>query len=122
MSRIKGRDTWPEKKVRSILHKMGYRYQLHRKDLPGKPDITLVKYKTVIFIHGCFWHRHQGCKYCYTPKSNKEFWLDKFNKNIERDKKNTHALEQMGWQVLIIWECETRNDDNLIKKFRQELS
>ena len=109
MSRIRSKDTTPEKTVRSLLHKMGYRFRLHRKDLPGKPDIVLPKYKTVIFVHGCFWHRHENCKYASIPKTNTEFWLDKLNKNVERDKKNQAELKKLGWKVIVIWECEIIN-------------
>ena len=88
MSRIRGSDTKPELLVRSLLHRMGYRFRLHRKDLPGRPDIVLPKYRTVIFVHGCFWHRHKGCKYAYTPKSRTDFWQNKFQGTVERDKRN----------------------------------
>ena len=113
MSRIKSRDTSPELKVRSILHSSGYRFRLHRKDLPGKPDIVLPKYRTVIFVHGCFWHRHLDCKYAYTPKSNIEFWEKKFTANLERDWRNTEFLEQDGWTVKVVWECQTKNEVKL---------
>lgn len=115
MSRIKGKNTKPEMIVRSALHKSGYRFRLHRKNLPGKPDIILPKYKTVIFIHGCFWHRHQGCKYCYTPKSNVEKWQMKFQDNIERDSKVQSQLKQMGWEVIVIWECEVKSGQYIEK-------
>jgi DNA mismatch endonuclease, patch repair protein len=108
MSRIKSTNSKPEIVVRSLLHCMGYRFRLHRKDLPGKPDIVLPKYRTVIFVHGCFWHRHLNCKYAYSPKTRKEFWNNKFLKNIERDNLVKRSLEDIGWKVLIIWECETK--------------
>jgi len=113
MSRINSRDTSPDLKVRSILHSSGYRFRLHRKDLPGKPDIVLPKYRTVIFVHGCFWHRHLDCKYAYTPKSNIEFWEKKFTANLERDWRNTEFLEQDGWTVKVVWECQTKNEVKL---------
>jgi DNA mismatch endonuclease (patch repair protein) len=119
MSRIKGKNTKPEKVVRSLLHRIGYRFRLHRKDLPGKPDIVLPKYKTVIFVHGCFWHRHKGCKYAYIPKSRQKFWNKKFQGNIERDKEHQKELQKQGWKVIIIWECEVRNIKklgNILKK------
>lgn len=122
MSRIKNRDTKPEITVRSLLHRMGYRFRLHRKDLPGKPDIVLPKYNTVIFVHGCFWHRHKNCHFAYTPKSNITFWTEKFEKNIRRDAKNKAELENLGWNVRIIWECEANNQKNLkgiIQKYLQ---
>lgn len=105
MSRIRGRDTKPELIVRSLLHKMGFRFRLHRKDLPGKPDIVLPRYKTVIFIHGCFWHRHEGCKFAYSPKSRVDFWQSKFSCNINRDVIVKNKLEEAGWKVIVIWEC-----------------
>lgn len=110
MSRIRSKNTKPEVIVRSLLHKMGYRFRLHRKDLPGTPDIVLPKYKTAILVHGCFWHRHQGCKNCYSPKSRTSFWEKKFNDNTVRDKKNIDALKLLGWRVLLIWECEVKHD------------
>lgn len=106
MSRIKGKNTKPEMAVRSMLHKRGFRFRLHRKDLPGIPDIVLPKYKTVIFVHGCYWHRHPGCKKAYTPKSRMDFWNKKFCENVERDERKIKELVNLGWQVLIIWECE----------------
>jgi len=96
MSRIFSANTKPELAVRSLLHKMGYRFRLHRKDLPGKPDIVLTKYKTVIFVHGCFWHRHDACQYAYTPKSRVKFWKEKFEGNIERD-----IRKKMNWKLLV---------------------
>ncbi len=115
MSRIRGKDTKPELRVRSQLHRMGYRFRLHRKDLPGRPDIVLPKYDTVIFVHGCFWHRHKGCGACYTPKTRPEFWKKKFGGNIRRDRTNINLLRKQGWKVLIIWECETDSDGKLQK-------
>lgn len=109
MSRIKGKDTKPELIVRTLLHRMGYRFRLHRKDLPGKPDIVLPKYRTVIFVHGCFWHRHKGCKFAYIPKSRVEFWQKKFKENVQRDKKKQAELKKAGWKVIIIWECQVNN-------------
>lgn len=116
MSRIQGKDTGPEKKVRSLLHRMGYRFRLHRKDLPGKPDIVLPKYKAVIFVHGCFWHRHKGCRLAYTPKSRKEFWKKKFEDTMLRDVRNKKLLKRQNWKVLVIWECQTRNLQMLAKR------
>lgn len=115
MSRIMSRDTKPELIVRSLLHKKGYRFRVHRKDLPGRPDIVLPRFKKIIFVHGCFWHRHDGCRYAYTPKSRVDFWQDKFNQNIKRDKEVQDALLQLGWQVNIIWECETKKFEPLAK-------
>ena len=115
MSRIRSKNTKPEIIVRSVLHRMGYRFRLHVKALPGKPDIVLRKYNTVIFVHGCYWHRHKGCKYTYNPKSRTEFWQQKFNQNIERDNKVARELKALGWKVIIIWECEPQDLDKLRK-------
>lgn len=120
MSRIKSGNTKPEVLVRSLLHRMGYRFRLHRKDLPGKPDIVLPKYKIVIFVHGCFWHRHQGCKYAYNPKSRVEFWQKKFKENMERDKKNQKELGDSGWNIMLIWECETKDIEMLVERLKNE--
>ena len=116
MSRIHSGDTKPELIVRSLLYQLGYRFRLHRKDLPGKPDIVLSKYKTIIFVHGCFWHRHEGCKYAYMPKSREDFWKKKFKSNIERDKLVKQQLFEMGWKVHIIWECELSDLESVVKK------
>jgi DNA mismatch endonuclease (patch repair protein) len=121
MSRIKGQDTEPERIVRSMLHRMGYRFRLNRKDLVGKPDMVLPKYKTVIFVHGCFWHRHHNCNLAYTPKSNKEFWDKKFKSNVKRDRYVKTELEKQGWHVIIIWECELRSCDILSDRIDNEL-
>lgn len=106
MSRIRGRNTAPEKQVRSALHRAGYRFRLHRQDLPGRPDIVLPKHHTVIFVHGCFWHRHKNCRFAYTPKSRVRFWQDKFQSNVERDRRNVRALRALGWRIMTVWECE----------------
>jgi DNA mismatch endonuclease, patch repair protein len=113
MSRIISKDTKPEKVVRSVLHKAGYRFRIHCGNLPGKPDLIFPKYKLALFVHGCFWHRHENCKYCYTPKSRLEFWNKKFIKNVQRDEFVKRKLEEIGWHVFIIWECQT-NDHNII--------
>jgi DNA mismatch endonuclease, patch repair protein len=110
MSRIKGYNTRPEMTVRSFLFKNGYRYRLHDKKLPGKPDLVLPKYKTVIFVHGCFWHDHEGCKYFVVPKTRTDWWLEKINSNIHRDQRNMALLENMGWKYLEIFECELKGD------------
>lgn len=122
MSRIRGRDTKPEIAVRSLLHRMGYRFRLHRADLPGRPDIVLPKYRAVIFVHGCFWHRHTGCRFAYTPKSRRKFWQQKFQGNRRRDRRSTTALARLGWRVLVIWECETRGAKTLAVRMRRELT
>ena len=110
MSQIKSSNTKPEIIVRSFLHNAGLRFRLHNKNLPGRPDIILKKYNMVIFVDGCFWHRHKGCKYCYTPKSRKKFWNDKFEKNIERDKVVNESYDSIDWKVIRIWECEINEE------------
>lgn len=121
MSRIRSKNTRTETEVRSLVHSMGFRYRLHRKDLPGKPDIVLPKYKTVVFVHGCFWHRHKGCKITTTPKSNTEFWKEKFAYNVKRDIEHQKKLKEMGWKVLIVWQCELKNKEDLASKVRRFL-
>ncbi|BCL62792.1 very short patch repair endonuclease [Desulfomarina profundi] len=121
MSRIKNRDTKPEIIVRSLLHRAGYRFRLHRKDLPGKPDIVLPRYKTIILVHGCFWHRHEGCRYAYYPKTRVDFWQKKFRQNAKRDQKVQNELLKLGWKVCVVWECETRKPEILISKLQQIL-
>lgn len=106
MSRIKSSNTKPEIAIRSLLHKTGFRFRLHRKDLPGKPDIVLPRYKTVIFVHGCFWHRHKNCRFAYEPKSRRDFWESKFKANVSRHITVENLLVEMGWKVVVIWECE----------------
>ena len=123
MSRIRSRDTAPELAVRKVLYRMGYRYRLHSAIVPGKPDIVLTKFKSVIFVHGCFWHRHPGCKFAYTPKSREEFWTKKFEANVRRDEVVKKQLSESGWRNLIIWECETKSSDiieNLLRGFLGE--
>ena len=116
MSAIKSKNTKPEIKVRKVLHSMGYRFRLHSKDLPGSPDIVLPKYKTVIFVHGCFWHRHENCKYASTPKTRKEFWNKKFTENKKRDSEIQEKIKILDWRSVVIWECETKNMENLRDK------
>jgi len=114
MSRVKGRNTTPERIVRSLLHKNGYRFRLHKKDLPGNPDIVLAKYKSVIFIHGCFWHQHKGCKKAKIPEQNRSYWTKKFGRNKKRDEKALKKLNENGWKVLIIWECEIKKGEQFL--------
>lgn len=108
MSHVKSKDTKPEVMVRQFLFAQGFRYKLYRKDLPGKPDIVLPKYKTVIFINGCFWHGHSDCKYATIPEANHDFWLAKISGNIERDKSNYAKLHELGWNIIEIWQCELK--------------
>ena len=118
MSMIKGKNTKPEMLVRSVCHEMGLRYRLHRKDLPGKPDLVFPKHRLCIFVHGCFWHRHPGCKYAYTPKSRLDFWLPKLARNVERDLAAQQALQALGWRVAIVWECHTKDREFLRNEIR----
>lgn len=109
MSRVRSKDTTPELRVRSLVHRAGYRYRLHVNGMPGKPDLVLPRYRTAILVHGCYWHRHPGCKQATMPKTNVEYWEKKFESNLARDKRDQKALIQGGWKVLVIWECQTRN-------------
>lgn len=115
MGRVKNSNTKPEKKVRSVLHKLGFRFRVNRRDLPGSPDIVLPKYRTVIFVHGCFWHQHPGCRKAKRPKTRVAFWNAKLDRNIERDRENQGALESSRWRVLVIWECQTIQENSLIR-------
>lgn len=109
MSKIHSKDTKPELTLRKALFARGFRFRVNYAKLPGKPDIVLPKYKTVIFVNGCFWHHHEGCKYAYTPKTNTEFWVDKITSNVMRDKVNKQKLSVLGWNVITVWECEIRH-------------
>lgn len=110
MSRIKGKDTKIEVEVRKYLFSKGYRFRKNDKRYPGKPDIVLPKYHVAIFVHGCFWHRHEGCKDATTPKTRTEFWLEKFDKNVKNDRIKQEKLRELGWKVIVIWECEIKKD------------
>lgn len=122
MSRIQGKNTKPELIVRRVAHALGYRFRLHRRDLPGSPDLVFPRLGKVIFVHGCFWHRHRGCKYSYSPKSNMAFWEKKFLRNIERDRDVVKKLRKLGWAVLVIWECETGDQSALVSRLSSFLS
>jgi DNA mismatch endonuclease (patch repair protein) len=126
MRRVRSTDTVPERRVRSLLHKLGFRFRLQRQDLPGKPDIVLPKHRTVVFVHGCFWHRHQGCPHAATPASRQEYWLPKFKRTVERDRKNHEEFGKRGWNVIVVWECETRDvtklESRLLRLICHELS
>jgi DNA mismatch endonuclease, patch repair protein len=118
MSRIRGKDTKPELVVRSLLHRMGFRYRLHVRTLPCCPDIVLSRWRSIVLVHGCFWHRHRGCNLAYTPKTRGEFWKKKFRDNVRRDRNGQNALLKLGWRVLIVWECEIQDIANLQRKLK----
>lgn len=126
MSRISGKNTTPELIVRKYLFSQGFRYRINDPRLPGKPDIVLPKYRTVIFVNGCFWHGHTGCRYFVWPKNNEKFWKDKITGNVQRDQRNRRLLAEQGWRVIVIWECELKKSvasktlEELVQKFRME--
>jgi DNA mismatch endonuclease (patch repair protein) len=121
MSRIRATNTSPEIKVRSLLHRMGFRFRLHSRKLPGKPDIVLPRLKTVIFVHGCFWHRHAGCRFAYTPKSRHEFWRKKFESNQARDREVRKLIGRAGWRVIVVWECQLSKPNLLQRRLNRLL-
>lgn len=121
MSLIRGKDSSPELKLRRLVHGMGFRYRLHVKDLPGKPDLVFPSRRAVIFMHGCFWHRHPGCKLARMPKSKLDFWRPKLEGNRERDLRNQEMLKKLGWHVLVVWECEVENIEKVSNKVREFL-
>ena len=121
MARIRGKDSVPELFVRCLIHKMGYRFRLHRRDLPGTPDIVFPGRRKVIFVHGCFWHRHSDCRKSYMPKSRVDFWQQKFSENKARDIRALKALKALNWSVLVVWECEAREDAMLENRITQFL-
>lgn len=116
MKCVKGKDTSPEKIVRSALHRAGFRFRLHRADLPGKPDIVLSRYRTVIFVNGCFWHQHPGCRKATIPEDNSEFWQKKLSATMKRDEKNQRELRDLDWHVVVVWECE------ILKSFEETMN
>ena len=120
MANIRGRNTRPELAVRRAAHGLGLRFRLHRRDLPGSPDLLFPGRRTAVFVHGCYWHRHNGCKYTYTPKSNVEFWVNKLQTNVARDIRTKQELEARGWNVVVIWECETKSNETLIEILTSE--
>lgn len=122
MARIQAKDTKPELLVRRLIHGLGYRYRLHRKALPGTPDLVFPSRKKVIFVHGCFWHRHEGCNFATMPKTRVAFWKKKFDSNVHRDLRVQEELDLLGWQSLIIWECETKSLENLAKTVHEFLN
>lgn len=116
MSRVSGRDTLPERKVRSVLHRLGYRFRIHVHGLPGNPDIVLKRHKRIVFVHGCFWHGHKGCAKSKRPTTNVDFWNPKLDKNIKRDILVRKQLRELGWQVLVVWQCQTNDELKLRSK------
>ena len=121
MSRIRGSDTSPERLVRSLLHRMGYRFRLHQRNLPARPDVVLAGRRTVILVHGCYWHRHAGCRFAYTPKTNREFWEAKFEENVARDTRQRRELYDLGWTVITVWECETKELTTLAERLEASI-
>jgi DNA mismatch endonuclease, patch repair protein len=119
MSRVKAKDTTPELRVRKIAYALGYRFRIHRRDLPGTPDVVIPKLRLVLFVHGCFWHRHTGCVRATTPRSNYEFWRRKLDRNVERDEQAMSDLAAKGWDARIIWECETKDAVALAVRLRE---
>lgn len=122
MSRVRGSNTKPEVQVRSFLHHLGYRFRLHQRGLPGRPDIVLPRYRTVIFVHGCFWHQHPGCSKATLPGTNAEEWAAKLNRNVERDKENLGTLQALGWKVATVWECDLKTTAAVISSLSQVLT
>lgn len=121
MAQIRGRDTKPELAVRRAAHALGYRFRLHRRELPGSPDMVFPARRKVVFVHGCYWHRHPGCRLAYTPKSNVTFWTAKFDRNVSRDEEAQARLIELGWDALTIWECQTTDDSRLKRLLREFL-
>ena len=122
MSKIRGQNTLPERKVRSLLHRLGYRFRLHDRRLPGKPDVVLSRHKVAVFVHGCFWHRHPGCRFAYEPKSRQDFWERKFDNNRERDKRTLASLKVLGWRPIVVWECELAEPARLARRLKRAIS
>ena len=118
MARVRGKDTGPEMRVRWVAHRMGLRYRLHRKDLPGKPDLVFPKHRLAIFVHGCFWHRHTGCSRASAPATRPEFWQAKFEGNVARDERQQKTLKSLGWRVLILWECQLKDEEAIEARLR----
>lgn len=121
MSRVRGKHTSPELRVRRAAHKMGLRFRLHRKDLPGKPDLVFPSRRIALFVHGCFWHRHSQCPKASMPKTRSSYWAEKFQSNQARDKKNISELQRRGWATLVVWECQTKDDEELASILRNEI-
>ena len=121
MRRVRGKNTTPERAVRRVAHALGYRFRLHRRDLPGTPDLVFPRLRRAIFVHGCFWHRHEGCARRTTPKTRAAYWREKFEQNMRRDRRNLAALRRLGWSVLVVWECQTFERTELLAKLSRFL-
>ena len=121
MRRVRGKDTTPERAVRRVAHALGYRFRLHRRDLPGTPDLVFPRLRRAIFVHGCFWHRHEGCVRTTTPKTRAAYWREKFEQNLRRDRRNLAALRRLGWSVLVVWECQTFERTELLARLSRFL-
>lgn len=121
MRRVKGKNTRPELAVRRLAHSMGYRFRLHRADLPGRPDLVFPSRKKIVFVHGCFWHRHPSCRRASTPEARSSFWQAKFDRNVERDSRNQQQLRETGWNILVVWECEIRDLNILARRLQNFL-
>lgn len=121
MAKIRGKNTGPERAVRALLHRAGYRFRLHVAGLPGKPDIVLPRYKTVVFVHGCFWHRHPGCKVATLPKSHRRFWTEKFTRNVANDRKHRRRLRRLGWRVVTVWACTLKRPAQVLARIERAL-
>lgn len=122
MAGIGGKNTEPERTVRSYLHRQGLRFRLHKPGIPGRPDVVLPRYRAVVFVHGCFWHRHVNCRFAYTPKSNRTFWSRKFRENVDRDRRTLSRLRNAGWHVFVIWECSLSENrlESLVRRIKSE--
>ena len=121
MAKIKGKNTGPERAVRALLHRAGYRFRIHVRTLPGTPDIVLPRHRAIVFVHGCFWHRHPKCKTASTPKSHRKFWADKFARNVANDRKHGRQLRRLGWRVLTVWECQLRHPERVLVRIQKIL-
>ena len=119
MAKIKGKNTAPERAVRSLLHRAGHRFRLHVRGLPGTPDVVLPRHRTVVFVHGCFWHRHRGCKYATMPGSHRKFWTDKFVRNVANDARHRRQLRRLGWKVVVVWSCQLKHPDRVLAKIEK---
>jgi DNA mismatch endonuclease, patch repair protein len=121
MSKIRSKNTAPERAVRSLLHRAGYRFRIHVRALPGTPDIVLTRYRLVVFVHGCFWHRHPGCKVATTPKTHKKFWTAKFARNVANDQKHRRKLRRMGWRVVTVWACQLKSPEKVLARIEKAM-